>query len=150
MLRTINFRFWFNFILHIFQDKGLGPPKPGCWSNPKIPDVKSVTYDVPLSTLKLCNPHWEKCVCVYCHEVMVGPILFRGCDHGSCRKCFFDENFRKPMITTVCNKCSSPVSSEDDVIPSGVLQTMIDNLNVKCTEGMLRPCSYGFNSFHLI
>ena len=133
-------------VFDIFQAKnGGGCPKNGEWSFASVPETKTIQYAVELSTLRDFNSHIEKCLCVYCEKVMVGPLMFRQCEHGSCRSCFLEKNIRKPMAFTVCERCGVPINSELDLIASGVIQTLIDSLNVKCNRGGLLFSSYEFH-----
>ena len=117
--------------------KRAGGPKPGCWTNKMIPVVKETQYNVLKASLDSHNSSQalEKCICMYCSKVIIGPVLFK-CDHASCRSCFLENNHAKPIKDTSCQKCLTNLTSEFDISSSGILQTFIDNLNVKCNQGL--------------
>ena len=119
-----------------YQTKRVGRPKLGFWSNELIPAVEEIAYDVDLD-LKPYNSvkTLEQCLCIYCKQIIIGPILLK-CEHGSCRNCFIENNFKKEMKGTECMRCKTPITAESDLSSSGVLQKCIDNLNVKCNQGM--------------
>ena len=104
-----------------------------------VKTTDEVKYDVDetfLLRLRQFNSHSdiEQCICTYCSKIMVSPLLFRVCEHGSCRSCFMDYNFKKPVCETMCPKCSTPISATD-LIASGLLQRLIDKLSIKCDQG---------------
>ena len=84
------------------------------------------------SRLKKWNADLKQCICTHCNGIIVGPILFGPCEHGSCRSCFVEANFKKPIKGTVCLGCKKPITS---AAASGLLQKVIDNLKIKCDQG---------------
>ena len=87
--------------------------------------------------MKSLNAHLDQCLCVYCDKIVIGPVIFKQCEHAACRACFLDKNFKKSIKETVCFKCSSPIASETDLYVSGFLQKCIDNLQVRCDRGRI-------------
>ena len=118
------------------QIKRGGRPKIGTWMKDHIPEVQNVVYDlqIPLLLVRQNNKHLDQCLCVYCEKILVGPLLFRACEHAACQSCFLDVNFKTPITDTVCPKCSVKVS-EKDLIASTLLQSCIDNLIIICDPG---------------
>ena len=109
----------------------------GDWFVKLVPEVESIVYDVDLSVLEMCNgQNLLQCLCVYCEKLLEGPIMFRKCEHCCCRDCFLQNNIKKPMIETKCPLCTMPVTSELDLMASRTVQTIINNLNVPCSEGL--------------
>ena len=123
-------------IINLIQVKGAGRPKAGVWSNGLIPASKEISYSVTYS-LQPYNSEsaWAQCLCIYCKDVIVGPLVFKNCEHGSCRACFIENNFKKSIVETRCAKCGVGVESSSDITASAMLQNCIDNLNIKCNHG---------------
>ena len=112
-----------------------------------VPTSKEVRYNINdafLLRLRKFNLQldMEQCICVYCSKIITSPLLFRLCEHGSCRPCFMEFNFKRPVNDTMCPKCSTKITSSADVIACGVLQRLIDKLSIKCDQG-----GYSLSSF---
>ena len=113
-----------------------GRPKLGTSSLTSIPTPEEVKYDIDISLVRPNNSEdtLKHCLCMYCNGLIVGPIMLK-CEHGSCYRCFVDNNFKKPIEETVCLTCEARIESDSDIKTSGFLQTCIDNLNSKCNKG---------------
>jgi hypothetical protein len=116
------------------KGKSCGRPKTIVWSNNDVPKIDDIDYKVSLARVRQQNSHIEQCICIYCEEIIVGPILLP-CEHGSCRSCFLKNNFKTPITGTPCVKCNTVITSATDIKASGLLQKLIDYLNVKCDQG---------------
>ena len=82
---------------------GRGRPKAGVWTMSHIPECKEIRYqlDVPLLILREANKQLDQCICVYCENILVGPLFFRACEHSSCKSCSLIKIFKNPVASTV-------------------------------------------------
>ena len=108
-----------------------------------VPESDEIQYAIenliPVSSslliVELNNHNTDvlRCICVYCDELIKGPIVF-GCEDGACRSCFLKNNLLKDIETTTCPRCQQQVEASR-ISASKTMQAFIRNLKLRCQKG---------------
>ena len=120
--------------------------KTGYWSKAMVPESEEVDYavtnllPVPSPSLLIVelnsyNAKVRRCICVYCENLIKGPIIF-GCEDGACRLCFLKHNLFKQIDASTCPRCSISIEASK-LSASKMMQEFIGNLRLKCGKGLL-------------
>ena len=111
-----------------------------------VPESKEVNYALgnllPVSSpsllfveLNSLNSNVRQCICVYCNNLIKGPIMIE-CEDGACRLCFLKHNLLKEIDGTTCPRCEKSIDASK-LSASRMMQAFINNLKLKCGKGFL-------------